>query len=118
MAIKGTSHPLPSGLWWVRHHRRNVIMKAKLAIIALGALVLMGNGANAQHRTGSQIHVRNLSRTLGQAHEYGSRYHYLYLNTEVNRHYKNEVIFAGRYLGADPDPGVRLNLIRDQPNNR
>jgi hypothetical protein len=25
-------------------------MKAKLAIIALGALVLMGNGANAQHR--------------------------------------------------------------------
>jgi hypothetical protein len=43
-------------------------------------------------------------------------YHYLYLNTDVNRHYNNEVIFAGRYLGADPDPGVRLNLRVDRPN--
>jgi hypothetical protein len=93
-------------------------MKAKLAIIVFGALVLMANGANAQHRTGGQTHVRHLSHTLGQAYEYGSRYHYLYLNTDVNRHYKNEVIFNGRYLGADPDPGVRLNLIRDQPDNR
>jgi hypothetical protein len=81
-------------------------------------LVLMANGANAQHRTGSQTHAWHLSRTFRQAYGYGSRYHYLYLNTEVNRHYNNEVIFAGRYLGADPDPGVRLNLIRDQPNNR
>jgi hypothetical protein len=31
---------------------RKVIMKTKLAVIAFGALVLMANGANAQHRTG------------------------------------------------------------------
>jgi hypothetical protein len=45
-------------------------MKAKLAVIALGALVLMANGANAQHRTNSQTHVRHLSRTFGQAYGY------------------------------------------------
>jgi hypothetical protein len=39
-------------------------MKAKLAIIAFGALVLMVNGANAQHPTSSQTSVR-LSRTFG-----------------------------------------------------
>jgi hypothetical protein len=42
-------------------------MKAKLAIIGFGALVLMANGANAQHGTGSQTHLRYLSRTFGQA---------------------------------------------------
>jgi hypothetical protein len=36
-------------------------MKAKLAVIALGALVLMANGANAQHRTSGQTHVRHAS---------------------------------------------------------
>jgi hypothetical protein len=96
-------------------------MKAKLAVIALGALVLMANGANAQHRTGGQTHVRHSSRIFGQAYGYARRhdtYRYLYYNTEVNRHYNNEVIFAGRYLGADPDPGVRLNLRVDRPENR
>jgi hypothetical protein len=48
-------------------------MKAKLAIIALGALVLMANGANAQHRTSGQTHVRHLSRTFGQAFGYTPR---------------------------------------------
>jgi hypothetical protein len=45
-------------------------MKAKLAVIALGALVLMANGANAQHRTSGQTNVRNLSRTFGHAYGY------------------------------------------------
>jgi hypothetical protein len=45
-------------------------MKAKLAVIALGALVLMANGAIAQHRTGGQMHVRHLSPTFGQAYGY------------------------------------------------
>jgi hypothetical protein len=45
-------------------------MKVKLAAIALGALVLMANGANAQHRTGSQTNVRHLSRIFGQAYGY------------------------------------------------
>lgn len=42
--------------------------------------------------------------------------HFIYYNTEVTRHYPNEVTFAGRYLGADPDPGVRLNLRIDRPD--
>jgi hypothetical protein len=45
-------------------------MKAKLAVFALGALVLMANGANAQHRTSGQTHVRHLSRMFGQAYGY------------------------------------------------
>jgi hypothetical protein len=46
-------------------------MKAKLAIIALGALVLMANGANAQHR---QSNSRSASgRTFGQAYGYARR---------------------------------------------
>jgi hypothetical protein len=48
-------------------------MKAKLAVIALGALVLMANGATAQPRTGSQTHVRHLSRIFGQARGYAPR---------------------------------------------
>jgi hypothetical protein len=103
------------------HHRRKVIMKAKLAVIALGALVLMANGANAQHRTSGQTHVRHPSRIFGQAYGYArgyNTYRYPHYNTEVNPHYNNEVIFAGRYLGADPDPGVRLNLRVDRPENR
>ena len=91
-------------------------MIAKLAFIALGALVIMPNGANAQHR--SQTHARHQSRIFGQAYGYAyDTHHYPYYNTEVNCHYNNEVIFAGRYLGADPDPGVRLNLKVDRPEN-
>jgi hypothetical protein len=48
-------------------------MRAKLAVIALGALVLMANGANAQHRTSGQPHVRHLSRIFRQAYGYASR---------------------------------------------
>jgi hypothetical protein len=48
-------------------------MKAKLAVIALGALVLMADGANAQHRTSGQAHVRHLSPAFGQAYGYAPR---------------------------------------------
>jgi hypothetical protein len=47
--------------------------KAKLAVFALGALMLTGNGANAQHRNSSQRNVRHLSRTFGQAYGYAPR---------------------------------------------
>jgi hypothetical protein len=73
---RSSSHPLPlarSGLWWKRHHWRKVVMKAKLAVIALGALVLMANGANAQHRTGTQTHARHSSHIFGQAYGYVPR---------------------------------------------
>jgi hypothetical protein len=96
-------------------------MKVTLAVIAFGASVLLASGANAQHRTGSQLHVGNPSRivwqTYGYVRDYDTR-RYPYYNTEVRRHYNNEVTFAGRYLGADPDPGVRLNLRVDRPENR
>jgi hypothetical protein len=48
-------------------------MNAKLAVFALGALVLMANGANAQHRTSGQTHVRHLSRIFAQAYGYAPR---------------------------------------------
>jgi hypothetical protein len=44
---------LTSDLRWQWNHRSKVIMKAKVAIIAFGALVLITNEANAQHRTKS-----------------------------------------------------------------
>jgi hypothetical protein len=48
----------------------------------------------------------------------GATHHFIYFNTEVTRHYPSEVIFAGRYLGADPDPAVRLNLRMDRPDGK
>ena len=48
-------------------------MKAKLAVIALGGLALMANGANAQHWTSGQTHVRHLSRVFGQAYGYAPK---------------------------------------------
>jgi hypothetical protein len=45
-------------------------MRAKQVFIVLGALMLMANGANAQHRTSGQTHVRNLSRVFEQAYGY------------------------------------------------
>jgi hypothetical protein len=45
-------------------------MTAKLVIIAFGALALMVNGANAQHRTNGHSQVRHVSRTFGQAYGY------------------------------------------------
>jgi hypothetical protein len=47
-------------------------------------------------------------------HDHSRRY--LFLNADVNHHYRNEVTFAGRYLGADPDPAIRLNLRIDRPD--
>jgi hypothetical protein len=73
MAIAGTSHS--HGIEPVAEAASpdNVIMKAGLAIIILGVLVLTANGANAQHRTGGQTHVRHLSRTFEQAYGHERR---------------------------------------------
>jgi len=72
-------------------------MKPQLAIFALGARVLMADGANAQYRIGNQTHVRHVSRIFGKTYaRHNGAYEFPYLNTEVNRHYKNEAIFAGR----------------------
>jgi hypothetical protein len=49
------------------------MMKAKLAVFALGALVVTGNGANAQYRTSGQMHVRHLSRIFGHTYGYAPR---------------------------------------------
>jgi hypothetical protein len=42
-------------------------MKAKLAVIAIGALVLMANEASARHQTSAPRSVRHPPRTFGQA---------------------------------------------------
>jgi hypothetical protein len=69
-------------------------MKAKLAVIAFGALALMANGANAQHRTSGQTHVRHLSRTFGQA--------YGYVPSEAPQYQSNS---QGIQLYPNPDRG-------------
>jgi hypothetical protein len=79
-------------------------MITKLGIAVFAATVTIANSANASHA------VRRVDQTR---YEYSHRYPFL--NADVTRHYRNEVIFAGRYLGADPDPAVRLNLRIDRP---
>jgi hypothetical protein len=44
-------------------------MKAKLAIIVFGALVLMANGANAQHRTAVQTPPSNIYQSYSLGHQ-------------------------------------------------
>src|ERR1700730_11027401 len=52
---------------------QEVIMKGRLAVIALGAIALMASEAsaqtNSQHRATSQTHVRHIPRVF--AHTYG-----------------------------------------------
>jgi hypothetical protein len=82
-------------------------MITKFGIAVLAATVVVANSANASHA------IRRIDQT-----RYDYSHRYPFLNADVTRHYRNEVIFAGRYLGADPDPGVRLNLRMDRPDAR
>jgi hypothetical protein len=86
-------------------------MKTATGICAVLALVLSAGGASAHDGHQRPRVARDvMTRNLGD--------HFIYFNTEVTRHYPNEVTFAGRYLGADPDPGVRLNLRIDRPDGK
>jgi hypothetical protein len=80
-------------------------MKTATGICIVSAFLLSAEGASAHHHS----HQESLLAS-------NTRNHFIYYNTEVTRHYPNEVTFAGRYLGADPDPGVRLNLRIDRPD--
>jgi hypothetical protein len=71
-------------------------MKAKFAVLALGVLALMSNGANAQHRTSGQMHVQHLSRIFGHAYGYSSR--------EATR--ASMFGRASRYAPGEPAPGL------------
>ena len=82
-------------------------MKTVTGIAVVFSIILSVGGANARHYGPQKV-----AMTRGAAH------HFIYFNTEVTRHYPNEVIFAGRYLGADPDPAVRLNLRMDRPDGK
>jgi hypothetical protein len=75
--------------------------------IAVFVAVVVANDANALH---------TIHRADRGWHDYSRRYPFL--NADVTRHYRNEVTFAGRYLGADPDPAIRLNLRMDRPDGR
>jgi hypothetical protein len=82
-------------------------MKTVTGIAVVLSITLSVGGANAR-----QYGAQKVSMSRGAMH------HFIYFNTEVTRHYQNEVIFAGRYLGADPDPAVRLNLRMDRPDGK
>ena len=82
-------------------------MVTKFATAAFAATIVFGESANA---------FQAIRHTDQIPFEYSHRY--LILNADVNRHYRNEVIFAGRYLGADPDPRIRLNLRIDRPDGK
>jgi hypothetical protein len=45
-------------------------MKATLAVIILGTVVLVTNGADARQRTDGRTHVRHLSRAVEQVYRY------------------------------------------------
>jgi hypothetical protein len=98
-----------------------ISIAAFTVIAAVFAAPEISNAKTHTHASGSYHHHRMVDSAYASAYGPARRYHpyhYRYYNTEVNRHYNNEVIFAGRYLGADPDPGVRLNLRVDRPDNR
>jgi hypothetical protein len=46
---------------------------AKLAVIALSAIVLMANAANAQRRAAGKTRVQSAPQAFGQAHGYAAR---------------------------------------------
>jgi len=48
-------------------------MQGPLAIIAISAVVLMANEANAQHRHSTQTHVRQVPYAFGQTYGYVPR---------------------------------------------
>jgi hypothetical protein len=76
-------------------------------LVVLSIIILSADGASARHYGSQKVVMLR-----------GATHHFIYFNAEVTRHYPNEVIFAGRYLGADPDPGVRLNLRMDRPDGK
>jgi hypothetical protein len=82
-------------------------MKTVIGIVVVLGVMLSVDGASAHHRGSQKVLMTR-----------GAPRHFIYFNTEVTRHYKNDVIFAGRYLGADPDPAVRLNLRMDRPDGK
>jgi hypothetical protein len=82
-------------------------MKTVTGIVVVFSLILSVDGASAHHRASQKLLMTR-----------GATHHFIYFNTEVTRHYQNEFIFAGRYLGADPDPAVRLNLRMDRPDGK
>jgi hypothetical protein len=82
-------------------------MKILTGVVVVFSIVLSADGASASYHGPQKVAVSR-----------GAPHHFIYFNTEVVRHYQNEVIFAGRYLGADPDPAVRLNLRIDRPDGK
>jgi hypothetical protein len=82
-------------------------MRTVTGIVVVFGVILSTDGASARHHAYQRAVM-----------SHGAPHHFIYFNAEVTRHYPNEVIFAGRYLGADPDPAVRLNLRMDRPDGK
>jgi hypothetical protein len=79
----------------------DVIMKAKLTIVILGAS-LIANGANAQHGTGGQTHVRHLSHPLEQTYASARR--------EPPRYQSSGGIYESFSQGHQPYPNPDREL--------
>jgi hypothetical protein len=69
-------------------------MKTVTGILVVFSIILSADGASARYHGSQKVAMSP------------APHHFIYFNTEVVRHYQDEVIFAGRYLGADPDPAV------------
>ncbi|MBV9970110.1 MAG: hypothetical protein JO228_09015 [Xanthobacteraceae bacterium] len=82
-------------------------MKTATGVCIAFAFIMSAGEAGAHHQGHRGPSITNNMRNP-----------FIYFNTEVTRHYPNEVTFAGRYLGADPDPGIRLNLRIDRPDGK
>jgi hypothetical protein len=78
-----------------------IMMNAKLSIIAIGALVLMANGANAQQLANSRANIRHVSRMFVQPYEYVSQ--------KVPRYQSSVGVYGsysqGRQSYPNPDRG-------------
>jgi len=81
--------------------REEVIMKAKLAVIAIGALVLMANDASARHQTDAPRSVRHPPRIFGQAMRQTPR---LPSSKDIYRSYRSYPQEHGYYSNPDRGP--------------
>jgi hypothetical protein len=75
-------------------------MKAKLAILAFGALALMVNGANSQHRTSGQT---GIGLSHGQAYGYAPREGPQYQSSVIYKSYPRGTRSYPYILDSNPD---------------
>jgi hypothetical protein len=89
-------------------------MKKLVIALALASLVASPALAKKYHKqvtTDASDQVADQGYAGNQAYAYAPGY-----NGSVGTSYPNPVYAYGQYQGADPDPNIRLQLLRDPPN--